>query len=348
MAATPRPSTTDLALYTRQLAAMVNAGIQIHRALRLLGEGPGPMARMSAQVSDLVGSGQTLSRSMAKFPTVFSPVYCGLIAMAETSGRVSAVLEHLSGLLETQDQLSRKFISTLTYPLVLLTVALLGTALFLFYTLPQMMPLYTSLGVTLPVATQSLILIKNLLPWLALSAATLATLAWLVAPYAIDRVRPETVIGLHLIPLRLPILGPAIEKAISSRILHAMSTMLEVGITIEVALEQAAGVAGNRYVGSRLLKARQALREGSSVWKALEDQEVLPRTAVAFLAAGEEAGEMPQAMRNAARMCDYEVDASLTTMAGLLEPLVMLLMGIMVGWIVLASVLPMVRIIDRL
>lgn len=344
-----RVSAEELAVFTRQMAAMIGAGIPIHQVLTFYAEsGEGDLATVIDDVANRVASGTRFSHALRSHPEVFSEVYCALIETGETSSQILEILEKLAELLEKQVRMRKRILSVITYPCILLVVSFAAILGFVYFVLPMLQPLFKDVAMPLP--TLILLKLRVAIPVGAFLAVAGALLWWVFKPRWRQYLArsPETRYKLDNFPLSLPVVGKTIEKIVVARVLYSLATMLEAGITIIQALGRCASVAGNAVVARRVYGSIDALVGGHTVAEALGEHKVFPAGCIQLLCAGEEASSLSDTVRYAARFYEEEVELALTDMASMLEPAIMLGMGIIVGFIVLSAVLPTLALLNTL
>ncbi len=343
----------DVVIFTRQFSAMVSAGLQLHQALHFYAEShtESGLGEVIAEVAGKVSQGSTLSAAMRQHPTVFPEVYTGLIAAGETTGMLVAILSKLAELCERNQKLRQRVLAAITYPAVVMVVSLICIAVFIWVVLPMFVPMFNQLGVQLPWPTRMLLWLSDagrnpvLLTTLGLSIPTL----WLSWPFwrrffgsprrkrAIDR----AVLG-------LPYFGLLIERIITARLLFSMASLLDAGIPFTNCLEKCENVAGNAEIAHRLKMARSLLIEGDTAADCLAAHRVFPRGAIQMIAVGEESAQLTEMIRRVATVYEEDVQMALMDLASMLEPLILLVMGVVVGFIVLASALPTAQLLQSL
>lgn len=338
-----------LSIITRQLSAMIKAGIPLHQAVAFCAESDPVAAPMLQDVCNKIETGYSLSGALKEYPESFDAVYVGLVHSGELSGRLNEMLGKLADILEREVELRKRMISVVTYPSVLLAVSMLGTLGFIFFVLPQLTPLFLDLKVDLPWPTKVLLGLRTVLLPATVVGGTLGLTLFLarsrIAAYI--QARPALERRLASIPLSLPVLGGVFDKMITARVLYSLATMLEVGVTMGQALARAEGATGNAYVGYRLARARLDLVDGSSVTECFANHRVFPETALQLIAAGEESARLVDMFTYVAKHFDEEVESSMDAAAGLLEPLIMVVMGLIVGFITIAAALPTIHLLQN-
>lgn len=348
----PKVGLEALSVFTRQLSAMIDAGIPIPRALSFFAEGEpdGDLRDVIGAVSDKVMSGVRLSHALRSFPGIFSDVYVALVETGENSGQISGILQRLADLLEKHLKMQKRIVATLTYPVILLLVSMLCIAVFVLFILPMVEPMFKGMNIALPLPTRILLASRLLLlpTVLALLIGGFAMWAGRPAIRAYLRSNRDLRNSLAMIPMRMPLVGPVFRKVVTSRILYAMATMLEAGMTLVSAITKCAPVAGNSYIEERMMVAKKVIVDGESVAQAFHESGVFPETAVQLITVGEETSTLATMVQYVAAMYEEDADLALTDMANMLEPLLMGGMGLIVGFIVVSAMLPTLQLINHL
>lgn len=348
----PKVKGEQLSIFTRQFAAMLDAGIPLHRALTFFAESgeTNDLTRVIDQVGVSVSAGSRLSVAMRMHPYVFSEVYCSLVETGEQSGQLLMVLNRLAEILEKQVTMQKRLIATLTYPLILMAVSGASIFTFVVFILPMIEPIFISLKVALPWPTKMLLMSRSLLLPLVLGTLAAAAGLWLSQPWVRKflSLQPDIQLALSRTPLRLPIIGHVLYKIAVSRILFSLASMIDSGMGMVPAIQRSSVVAGNRWITHRMNLAKVEIMEGSLVSEAFARHEVFPNAAIHIIGVGEETSSISDMTRYAALMFDEEAELALASMAAMLEPLIMGFMGIIVGFIVLASILPTLQLINNL
>ena len=341
----------DITIFSRQLATMLGSGIPLHQALTYYGEtSEGDLPEIIRKVAMDVASGHTFSNAMRSFPTVFNSIYIALAQMGEQSGQIVTAYRRLADLMERQTNMKKRVVAALTYPCVLFVVSCGAIAGFIYFVLPMMTPMFENSGVELPLPTRMLMSLRTVVPvgTLILFAALLGL--WLGRPWISRYFRdhPEVQRRIHSIPFYIPIVNGIYGKISTARVLYSMSTMLDSGLTMTATITRSAAAAGNEYVAHRLKMANERIMEGSSLGEALAIYQVFPSGAIQMLTVGEESANLTNMVQHVADMYDSEVELALNDIASILEPMIMVVMGLVVGFIVLSAVLPTVQLIQSL
>ena len=346
-----RVSGEELTVFTRQLATMLGSGIPLHQALTYYGENSeGDLPEIVRNVALDVASGHTFSNAMRKYPKIFNTIYVALAMMGEQSGQIVTAYRRLADLLERQTNMRKRVVSALTYPCVLFVVSCLAIAGFIYFVLPMMTPMFENSGVELPLPTRMLLSLRTVVPASTVAVFLLAVASWFGKPWIkrFFRDHPDKERQLHAIPFYVPVVSGIYTKISTARVLYSMSTMLDSGLTMTATLKRAAAAAGNQYIAYRLDQATERIMEGSSLGEALGIYSVFPPGAVQMLTVGEESANLTGMVQHVADMYDAEVELALNDIASILEPAIMVVMGVVVGFIVLSAVLPTVQLIQSL
>lgn len=337
----------QLAVFTRQMSVMLKSGIQLHSSIAFAAESDPVLRPMLDDVLQKVESGYSFSNAISSSSRSFDPVYVGLVQAGEQSGRLPEMLARLADVLEREIAIRKKMVATITYPAMLLLVCLLGTLGFIFFVLPTLTPLFRDLGVPLPITTRILLASRDfIIPLIILSIGTMTTLyiSWdRITDYVHNR--PTLERRLAAIPFRLPVIGGVYEKIVTARVLYSLSTMLDVGITLNQALARSETTAGNALVAYRLSKARFDLADGVGVTDCFKLNELFTPSALYLISAGEEAAKLADMFQYVAKLFDEEVEYALEAATNILEPMIMVVMGLVVGFITISAAAPTIQLL---
>jgi type II secretion system protein F len=335
---------SDIVVITRQLADMTAARLPMFRSLSVLVEQAdrATLRDLLEAIRTDVREGQPLSEALQRHPRHFPDLYVNMVRAGEASGHLDAVLLRLAEFLEKSMQRRSQVVSALLYPAVLITVAVSAVAFIIGFLIPKLSVLFEELEQALPLITRILLGVANAL------SATWWMLAIVIAVVVIGiRSYARTEAGkawLDLLSLRLPLLGPIWHKMAVSRLAHTLGTMLSGGVPILAALEISGNAVANRHLSRAVEAVREEVREGTSIAAALGRAAVFPPLLVHMASVGEETGQLPEMMARVADSLDFEVDSTLGRLSTLLEPFIIIAMGIIVGFIVLAVLLPIFQI----
>jgi type IV pilus assembly protein PilC len=344
-----RFSRYKLAIFTRQMAVMLKAGIQLHASISFSAESDPTLQSMLSSVVQKIETGYTLSAAFAEASRTFDPIYLGLIQAGELSGRLPEMLTRLADALEREVEMRKKLIATITYPAMLFLVCILGTLGFVYFVLPTLTPLFDDLGVNLPLPTRILLMSKDLILPGVLGSLASVVLFYLGRDRVTDffKKRPLLERRLSAIPFKLPVIGDVYTKVVTARVLYSLATMLDVGITLNQALARAETTSGNALTSYRLSKARMDLADGVGVTDCFRFNELFTPSALHLISAGEESAKLAEMFQYVAKLLDEEVEYALQSASSILEPLIMVVMGLVVGFITISAALPTIQLLQN-
>lgn len=340
---------SDLSVICRQFSTMIDAGVTLVRCLNVLAE-QAVNPKLKAILNDVqseVESGQTLSRALEKYPAVFDRLFIGLVNAGEVGGALEESLQRLSQFLESDVELRRKVKSAMTYPTIILIFATLVVLGLMTFVLPKFMSLFTDLGIKeLPLPTQ---IIKSA------SEFMLAKWYWVIIFVVIFvvalRMFAKTKVGrraLDRISLKAPVFGSLNHKVALARFSRTLATLLSSGVGILQAMETVAGTVSNEIISDAILEARARVREGDKIGEPLARSKLFPPMVVQMITIGEESGSLDPMLSKVADFYEDEVDAALTSLTSAIEPVMIVGLGGVVGFIVIAMFLPIIAIIQNL
>jgi general secretion pathway protein F len=330
----------ELALLTRQLATLIGAGLPIDEAVGALSEQAESerQRRMTLALRARIMEGASLAQAMAEFPESFPEIFRATVGAGEQSSRLSTVLEKLADYAEARDALKQKIIAALAYPVLLAIVALAVVMGLLTWVVPQIVGVFQNLHQTLPLATRALMALSAFMRawgWLVLIVAIVAIVAARIA------IRSEPVrFRWHAWILRLPLIGRLTRAANTARATRTLALLAESAVPLLDALGIAAQVVPNLPMREAMRRAAFKVREGSAFSRALGESGLFPPVALRLIASGERSGELPRMLGEAAGQQQRELDRWLAALTAVLGPAVILLVGAMVLFIVLAILLP--------
>ena len=338
----------DLVVFTRQLAALVGAGMPVVRGLDLLARQERNPVWQAVLVSlaDGIRSGGTISDGLTRHPKIFDRQYVGMIKAAESGGMLAIILERLARHLEKSAQIKARVRSAMTYPMVIMIVAVSIVVALLAFVVPKFERIFSEVlkGAPLPALTQGVLASSRFVQghWLMLLGSLVLAGAgghWLQARG--DRAR-----ALDRLLIRLPLLGGLLLKTAVARFSRTLGTMLVSGVPILQALQLTREAAGNRAVAEEIEAIYRRVREGENLARPLAESGVFPPVVAGMVEVGEETGTLPAMLGRLADMYDDEVDNAVASLTSLIEPVMIVLMAVVVGTIVIALFLPIVRIIQ--
>jgi len=338
----------DLVVFSRQLATMINAGLPIVRALYVLSEQTeNPKLKdVVLAVRKDVEAGLSLSEALEKHPDAFSRLYVEMVKAGEIGGILDGVLLRLADQLEKDQDLRRKVRSAMTYPTVVLILAILAASFMLIFIVPVFAGLFQDLGGTLPLPTRICMILSNILTsiwgifvYAGMALAVVLFLRWKKTESG------RKVWGRAV--LRIPAkIGDVVQKVTLARFARTLATLSAAGVPILQAIEITATSSGNWVVEKALLKSRDAIREGIPLYRPLEEEPVFPPMVTRMIAVGEETGDIDGMLTKIAEFYESEVEAAVKALTSIIEPLMIVVVGGIVGGIVISMYLPMFAIYD--
>ncbi len=334
----------DIAVFARQLATMMSAGVPLVQSFEIIGRGhdnPG-MQELILNVKSEVESGTTLADSFRKQPLHFDELVCNLVHAGEQAGILETLLDKIATYKEKTEALKAKIKKALFYPTAVIVVALIVTSILLIFVVPQFQDLFAGFGADLPAFTQMVI---NLSEWLQ-SNWWMVLLAIGAGAYGFiegKKRSPKFNHFLDRISLKIPIVGEILTKAVIARYARTMSTMFAAGVPLVEAMESVAGAAGNALYSDGILQMRDSVATGQQLQLAMTQTGLFPNMVVQMVAIGEESGSLDAMLAKVADFYEQEVDDAVDGLTSLLEPLIMSVLGVLVGGLVVAMYLPIFK-----
>ncbi|TWC68503.1 type II secretion system F family protein [Herbaspirillum sp. SJZ099] len=334
----------QVVLFTRQLATMLQAGLPLLQALDIAirGAGATPMAALLRAIRNDVSQGESLHAALGRHPRHFDTLSCNLVRAAAEAGMLDTMLERIAGYREKSLALKGKVRSALAYPCAVMLVAVVVTLVIMLWVVPAFEQMFRNFGAELPLLTRIVMQVSRLLaqwwPWLLAAIGMLGAAglhAW--------RRWPGMRAAAQRASLRLPVFGPLLRKAAIARWSRTFGTLFGAGIALVDALETVAGAAGNVVYADASLAIRDAVRNGASLHAAMEQTGVFPDLTVQMAAVGEEAGALDAMLGKIADLNEREVDDAVAALTSLMEPIIMAVLGILIGGLVVAMYLPIFR-----
>ena len=342
---------TELSIFCRQFSTMIDAGVSLVRCLDVLGE-QNSSPKLKKIILDLkleVEAGNMLSKAMSKYPGTFSNLFIGLIRAGEVGGVLEESLQRLSTFLEKDVELRRKVKAALTYP-VLVSVVALGIVMFLtIFIVPQFLKMFIDLGLKaedFPAMTMSLKLFSDFMVYKFYYVAMIVGALWFAC-----KLFGRTKVGhrfFDLVKLKIPVFGKLNHKVALARFSRTLATLLSSGVPILQALETVAGTVSNDVLSDAILDARARVREGDTISEPLYKSKMFPPMVIQMISIGQEAGSLDTMLSKIADFYDGEVDAAIASLTAAIEPLLIVFLGVTVGYIVIAMFLPLVGLIQGL
>lgn len=336
-----RVSASQVAVFTRQLSTLLGAGMPLVPSLSILmQQEKNPLLKKSlAQIREQVTEGKSLTEAMSEFPRIFPPFYLNMVRAGEASGTINLVLERLADFSENQQALMSKIRSALAYPIIMFIMGSAVIFLLMTFVVPKITTIFTDMNQTLPLVTLVLIKVSNFLKafwWLILILlfAGIAAFKYMTA---------GTDAGRHSwdnIKLRLPIMGQISRKIAVARFCRTLATLLQSGVPLLAAMEIVRNIVNNVVIGDAIHQAARDLEEGKGLSGPLNKSGLFPPLVTEMIAVGEQSGTLEAMLNRIAVAYENESQANIMIMTSLLEPLMILVMGLVVGFIVVSILLP--------
>lgn len=336
----------DLVIFSRQLATMIDAGIPLVQALGILGEQieNKNLRRVVIAVRQDIEAGKNFCESLSKHPQAFSELFVNMARAGEASGRLNEILDRLATYLEKSAALTRKIRAALIYPAVLVGMAILITAVLLIKVVPIFKGIFESFGGSLPLPTRILIGISNLLAqYFLLLVGLLVILGFFFRKYVSTE---KGRYNFDLKKLKIPVLGPLFHKVALVKFSRTLSTLVRSGVAILNALEIVGKTSGNKVVEEAVMDCYKAVRDGESISGHLTKSGIFPPIVRRMIDVGEKTGQLEKMLSKIADFYDEQVDAAVSALTSLLEPIVIVFLGIVIGGIVISLFLPIFKITE--
>ncbi len=331
----------DIAVFSRQLATMMASGIPLVHSFDFIGKGheKPAMQDMLANIKSDIEGGSTLAESLGKYPFQFDELFCNLVEAGEHAGILEDLLVKIAEYKEKTESLKAKIKKALTYPISVLVVAVVVTAILLIFVVPQFESLFSGFGADLPAFTQMVVELSRFMQewwW-----AVFGIIGGVV--FVLMQVKKRSRKFNHLLDrmiLKMPIIGDIMNKAAIARYARTLSTMSAAGVPLVEALESVSGATGNIVYSEAVLQMREQVATGIQLQQAMKNVGLFPHMVVQMVAIGEEAGSVESMLGKVADFYEEEVDNAVDSLSSLIEPLIMAILGILVGGLIVAMYLP--------
>lgn len=339
-----------LSIFCRQFSTMINAGVSLVRCMQVL-ETQTPNVRLKEITRDLINrveGGETLSRSLSHHP-IFSPLFIGLVRAGEVGGVLDETLDRLSIFLENDSKLRRKIKSAMTYPVLVVVVSFIIVTGLVVFIVPKFIDIFKDFGnVQMPMITQVLIDVSKFTTskqgaMILIGGGLGSVIGW--------KKFKSTKFGKRLYDkhkLRVPVFGKLSHNIAVARFTRTLSTLLSSGVPILQAMETVAGAVDNETFYETIMRCRASIREGDTIAEPMEKSKLFPPMVVQMVSIGEETGALDQMLGKVADFYEIEIEAQLQSMAAALEPIMIVILGCIVGFIVIALFMPMIALISSL
>ena len=336
----------EIVIFSRQLATMVDSGIPLVQSLDILCEQiEKPVFKnILAKVKDDIETGSSLSDALARHPGVFSTLYVNMVRAGESSGALDDILDRLAMYLEKTNTLQRKVKSSLVYPAVVITMAMLITLVMLLKVIPTFKGIFAMLGGELPLPTRILIFVSDTIRQLFLYVASgIAVIVFALRKYARTSQGRE---NFDRMLLGMPVLGTLFRKVAVAKFTRTFATLIKSGVPILVSLEIVGKTAGNAVIEKAVESVRNGIKEGENIADPLAKSGAFPPMVVRMIKVGEQTGELEKMLTKIADFYEDQVDAAVSGLTSLIEPLIIGFLGIVIGGIVIAMFLPVFKLTE--
>ena len=339
----PKVKGPDVVVFARQFATMINAGLPLIQSLDILQsqQENRTFKKILKQIKDNVEEGSTLADAMGKHPKIFDDLFVNMVAAGEVGGILDTILNRLSAYMEKAMKLKRQVKGAMTYPIIVLVIAVLVIAVILIFVIPVFEQMFSDFGGALPVPTQIVVGMSNFVKGNAVFILIgLGVLGFAFKRfYSTDRGRAIV----DDLMLKLPVFGPLLQKVAVARFTRTMGTMISSGVPILEALDIVAKTAGNMTIEKALYAVRAGITQGRTMAEPLGEAKVFPSMVVQMVAVGEQTGALDAMLEKIADFYDDEVDAAVENLTAMIEPFMMVFLGVAIGGLVIAMYLPIFK-----
>lgn len=335
----------DVTLFTRQMATMMKSGVPLLQAFDIVGKGAGNPAvgKLLFDIKTDVETGSALNQAFRKYPLYFDQLYCNLVEAGEAAGILDSLLDRLATYKEKTQAIISKIKSALFYPIAVIVVAFVVTAVIMIFVVPSFKKVFAGFGADLPGPTLVVMAISDFFVeywYLIFGAVGGGIYAFL---YTWKRSEAMQIFMDKLV-LRLPIFGPVIRKATLARWTRTLSTMFAAGVPLVEALDSVGGASGNYIYREATKQIKAEISTGSSLTVAMQNANVFPSMVIQMIAIGEESGQLDAMSGKVADFFEAEVDDAVASLSSLMEPLIMVVLGVLIGGIIVAMYLPIFKL----
>jgi type IV pilus assembly protein PilC len=340
-------SSTEISIFARQFATMIGAGVPLVRCLTILGQQcENPRFRdIITKVRQDVEAGSNLSKSLGAHPKVFSNLFVNLVKAGEAGGILEEILSRLASYLESSEQLRQKVKGAMTYPVVVSAIACLVVIFLIVFVLPTFETIFRDMGdAKLPLPTRLLLGLSAFMNQYLILIVIGAAAGFIGIKKFFESERGIRLFDTNI--LRVPVIGMLQKKVAVAKFTRTLGTLIASGVPILQALEVTADTAGNVVIADAVNKTRASIREGESISEPLKASTVFPPMVVQMIAVGEETGELDKMLTKIADFYDQEVDTAVKGLTSVIEPIVIVFMGIVIGGIVMAIFMPMLELVN--
>ena len=332
----------DITVFTRQLATMMKAGLPLMQAFEIVARGHSnpSMTEMLMQVRSDVEQGSALGKSFSKYPKYFDRFYCNLVSAGESGGVLESLLDKLAVYKEKTQAIKKKVKTALTYPIAIIVVAIALIFIMMMFVLPAFKEVYANMGAELPDLTQLVMTLSDLFVdygWIMI----ILLIASAFGLYKLHEKSPTFQKRIDALILRLPIFGTIVRKATIARWARTTSTLFAAGVPLVEVLDSVAGASGNILYEEATQDIRAKVTQGLSLTSSMQSTDMFPNMVIQMAAIGEESGSLDDMLNKAAEFYEDEVDNSVSRLSHLMEPIIMVVLGSLIGILLIAMYLPL-------
>ena len=335
----------DIAVITRQIATMLGAGVPLVQTIEMIGKGHsnGNMQKLLADIGNKLQSGIPLSDCLREHPKYFDSLYCDLVASGEQSGSLETIYDRIATYKEKAEALKSKIKKAMTYPIAVLVIAAIVTSILLIFVVPVFQEIFASFGAELPAFTLLVIKISDFMQayWYIMLAAIF------IGGYMFKKAHLNSQAFRDSVDkqiLKIPVIGELLEKAAVARYARTLSTTFAAGVPLIDALESAAGASGNAVFRDAILEIRSEVSSGMQMNLAMRNCNIFPDMVIQMVAIGEESGAVDDMLAKVANVYEQQVDDAVDSLTSLLEPMIMAVLGVVIGGLIIAMYLPIFQI----
>lgn len=332
----------DITVFTRQLATMMKAGLPLMQAFEIVARGHSnpSMTEMLMQVRSDVEQGSALGKSFSKYPKYFDRFYCNLVSAGESGGVLESLLDKLAVYKEKTQAIKKKVKTALTYPIAIIVVAIALIFIMMMFVLPAFKEVYANMGAELPRLTQLVMSLSDLFVdygWIMIILLIVSAFGL----YKLHEKSPTFQKRIDALILRLPIFGTIVRKATIARWARTTSTLFAAGVPLVEVLDSVAGASGNILYEEATQDIRAKVTQGLSLTSSMQSTDMFPNMVIQMAAIGEESGSLDDMLNKAAEFYEDEVDNSVSRLSHLMEPIIMVVLGSLIGILLIAMYLPL-------
>lgn len=334
----------ELAVFTRQFATMIDAGLPIVQCLSILGEQTDNKTLCNAlqSIKKDVEGGSTLAEALKKHPKIFDELYVNMVEAGEMGGVLNTILNRVALFIEKASKLKKKVKGAMIYPTTIVSVAVIVVTILLIFVIPVFAELYSSMGKALPAPTQITINISNwfVASWYYLAFGFVGVIVAISLYYKTEQGR----MNIDRLLLRLPVIGDLLRKVAVARFSQNMAILLSSGVPILDGLAITAKTAGNKVVEKAIMESRISISQGKTVAEPLKDSKIFPPMVCQMVSVGENTGGLDGMLKKVAELYEEEVDDAVANLTALMEPMIMVILGVVLGGLVISMYLPIFQL----